>query len=270
MAFHLKLLQPKELPRDGVTSAEFKPWCNHLVNFLQQDVDNFRFLKGGMYSTWTSLEDSVNEKRIADTRNDDEDRLVIDASADTGPVKAAKRILLINKRNAQLGKLLQHIQSFVYYSEADDVHNHSTSMEWILSYLRSHYNIAAKGSNLLKLTDHVYKPGTPYQSFYKGFRTDWFNNLRKEGEVMTHKGGKVMTEDEILTPTFEDAIVLWCLEKIDPRLPKKVRKDYEHRLSGNTYLIDLQLTIFQSIDSMIEDLNKQASLSALTVVKEAR
>lgn len=80
---------------------------------------------------------------------------------------------------------------------------------------------------------------------------------------MQHKGGKVLTVDEVLSPTFEDAIVLWVLEKIDPRLPKKVRKDYEHRLAGNTYLIDLQVTIFQSIPSMLEDLDKQAGLNAL-------
>ena len=80
---------------------------------------------------------------------------------------------------------------------------------------------------------------------------------------MTHKGGKVIDADETLSPTFEDAIVLWALEKIDPRLPKKVRKDYEHRLSGDTYLIDLQVTIFQSIPTMLEDLDKQAGLNAI-------
>ena len=82
---------------------------------------------------------------------------------------------------------------------------------------------------------------------------------------MTHKGGQALTEDEVLSPSFEDAIVLWALEKIDPRLPKKVRKDYEHRLTGNIYLIDLQVTIFQSIPSMLEDLNRQADLQALTI-----
>ena len=80
---------------------------------------------------------------------------------------------------------------------------------------------------------------------------------------MSHKGSKVLAADETLSPTFEDAIVLWALEKIDPRLPKKVRKDYEHRLSGDTYLIDLQVTIFQSIHTMLEDLDKQAGLNAI-------
>ena len=268
MAFHLKLIQPKELPQDGVTSAEFKPWTNHLTNFLQQDVENFRFLKGGRYSKWIAVDDTNDDKRITELVVADEEVAEIEASAHAVAIKNSKKARLLNTRNAQLSKLLQHVQSFVHYTESTDIHLHSTSIEWIFSYLRRHYNIEAKGSNLLKLTDHVYKSGMNYQTFYKGFRTDWHNNLRKEGEVLTHKGGKIMTADEILSPTFEDAIVLWCLEKIDPRLPKKVRKDYEHRLTGNTYLIDLQLTIFQSIDSMLEDLDKQAEISALTVPKD--
>ena len=265
MAFHLKLIQPKELPADGLTSAEFKPWTNHLTNFLQQDVENFRFLKGGNYSMWSPASDNESNKRIIALHAADPDLVAINAEVLTEPLKEVKRVRLLNTRNAQIAKLIQHVSSFVHYTETDDIDQLSKSMEWIFTYLRQHYNIEAKGSNLLKITEHTYKSGTSHQVFYKQFRTSWLNNLRKQGEVMQHKGGKVLTVDEILSPTFEDAIVLWALEKIDPRLPKKVRKDYEHRLCGNTYLIDLQVTIFQSIPTMLEDLEKQASLSALAV-----
>ena len=265
MAFHLKLNQPKELPADGLTSAEFKPWTNHLVNFLQQDVENFRFLKGGKYSSWTAASEDETKKRFTVLADGDEDEAAIDASDRSAAQKNADKVRLLNQRNGQLSKLLQHVVSFVHYTEADDIDENSTSMDWIFSYLRGHYNIEAKGSNLLKITEHTYKSGTSHQVFYKQFRTSFINNLRKAGEIMTHKGGAALTSDEVLSPTFEDAIVLWALEKIDARLPKKVRKDYEHRLTGNTYLIDLQVTIFQSIASMLEDLEKQAQVNALTV-----
>jgi hypothetical protein len=206
----------------------------------------------------------VSNKRITAIHEADPDLLTIDGHAtDSVAVKNAKKERLLDIRNAQLGKLLHHITSFVHYTEADDIDQISKSMDWILTYLRQHYNIEAKGSNLLKITEHTFKSGTSHQVFYKQFRTSWLNNLRKQGDVMQHKGGKVLAADETLSPTFEDAIVLWVLEKIDPRLPKKVRKDYEHRLAGNTYLIDLQVTIFQSIPSMLEDLDKQAGLNAL-------
>ena len=66
----------------------------------------------------------------------------------------------------------------------------------------------------------------------------------------------------MLTPSFEDTSVLWTLEKIDPRLPMKVSKDYEHRLGQGTYLSDLSSSIFQAIPSMLDDLD-QASGRAM-------
>ena len=49
-----------------------------------------------------------------------------------------------------------------------------------------------------------------------------------------------MTEDEIMSPTLEASIVLWALEKIDPRLPKKIKKNYGHQMVGNTCIVALQ------------------------------
>ena len=263
MSYQLKLIQPKELPATGLTTAQFKPWVNHLINFLQQDVENARFLAGGEYDLWKAASEVENGKRIVTINPNDEDKPAIDAEADATKKANMKKKLLI-KRNAQLGKMIQHIVSFVHYTEADDIDQSSISLEWIFKYLRQHYNIEARGANFLKITEHCYKSDMQPQVFYKQFRTSFINNLRRTGEIMTHKGDKVLTENETLSPSFEDAIVLWSLEKIDPRLPKKVRKDYEHRLTGKTYLIDLQVTIFQSIPSMLEDLTKQAEINALT------
>ena len=264
--FYLKLNQPKELPAEGVTSVSFKPWKNHLKNFLQQDVNNYMFLQGGIYSTWRPATESADGKRIQALHEDDTEKKAVPGGL--GDEETANsnnhNAKLLLTRNSQLGKMIQHIVSFVHYTEADDIDQSSASVEWIFDYLMKHYNIETKGANFLKITDHVYTVGTQPQVFYKQFRASFLNNLRKSGEVMTHKGGKVMTEDEGLSPSFEDAIVLWTLEKIDPRLPKKVRKDYEHRLTGSTYLIDLQPSIFQSIPAMIEEMDKQADLNALT------
>ena len=264
MAFHLKLLQPKELPEDNLTDAKFKPWTNHLINFLQQDVTNFQYLPGGKYEMWKAANEVDSNKRIVGLHADDDDKKVIQDGEESAVVKSGKEEKLLLTRNAQLGRMIQHIVSFVHYTEADDIDQSSTSLMWIFDYLRQHYNITPKGANFLKITDHSFKSGMQPQVFYKQFRSSFINNLRKKNEVMTHKGGKVLTEDEGLSPSFEDTIVLWALEKIDVRLPRRVRKDYEHRLTGNTYLIDLQVTIFQSIPSMLEDMNKQAELHALT------
>ena len=262
-SFHLKLNQPKELPAEGITSVQFKPWQNHLKNFLQQDINNFRFLPGGENQKWKAASTLENGERIYELNDNDDDLKLILASDDNVGTKTLKRKSLRRKRNAELAKMIQHIVSFVHYTEADDIDQESTSLEWIFSHLKQHYGIQVKGANFLKIADHVYKPGTLHQVFYKMYRASFLNNLRKSGEKMTHKGGAVMNEDETLSPSFEDAIVMWSLALIDKRLPKKVKKDYEHWLTGDTYLIDLQPTIFQSIPSLLEDLDRQVDSNAL-------
>ena len=262
-AFHLKLNQPKELPEEGLTSVQFKPWKNHLVNFLQQDIENYRFLPGGEYATWKAALETANGQRIVDLENTDAELGAIEGGAGSVQVKDVKKENLRLRRNSQLSKLLQHVASFVFYTEADDINESSTSLEWIFSYLREHYNIQPKGANFLRIVENVYNSKMLPQVFYKQLKASFIDNLRKRGEKA--RGGIVLAADETLTPSFEDTIVLWALEKIDVRLPAKVRKDYEHRLSGDTYLVDLQPTIFQSIPSMLEELDRQVDAHSVTV-----
>ena len=61
-----------------------------------------------------------------------------------------------------------------------------------------------------------------YISFYTKFRQAICDKLRKKGDRINYFEEQLLLEDEILTPTFEDIIVLWCLEKISPQLPKEV------------------------------------------------
>ena len=109
MGFHLKLIQPKVLPTSGVTAAEFKPWQNHVINFIQQDVENFRDLKNRKYSAWLSARE--NQQRINELILGDEDRLAIDAEQETThAAKTLKKTKLLNLRNSQLSRLLQHLR----------------------------------------------------------------------------------------------------------------------------------------------------------------
>ena len=50
---------------------------------------------------------------------------------------------------------------------------------------------------------------------------------------------------------------MWALKKIDPRLPKKVWKTFEHRLSQpNVSLMEIQAPIFQAVPFMLEELDQ--------------
>ena len=281
----IKLNQPKELPANGLTTVQFKPWRNHVITFLMQDPDNQEFLPGGMYEEWLAASDNPDKTgeriSLAQVKAEDmamHERMLVpflgEVSLNDAKTKNDHRELLAEAkekqkkklktaRNNQLARMIQHIASFVHYTEQDDIVQNSTSVRWIWMYLEDHYNIAPKGANFLRITKHHYKSGVLPATFYKEFRASFLDNLRKKDEpVGTRKPGAKLKEDEVLSPSFEDAIVLWTLEKIDPRLPMKVSKEYEHRLGQGTYLSDLHSSIFQAIPSMIEDLD-QASGRAI-------
>ena len=255
----LPLKAPNPLPANGVDVVAFKVWKNTLVAHIQQDSNHHHFMPDGFYSTWTAAESG---RRIAELHDEDPDKLVLEAKNLTERALNAELLKLLTKRNAQLSKFITHVATLCHYTENDDVTNSSTSLEWIFTYLKKHYGIETKGANFLNISNHVFTSGTPYQTFYKQYRASFLDNLRKRGDRVTYKNGFALTEDEKLTPSFENAIVLWALEKIDPRLPGKVKKSYGHQMTGDITLKDIQPIVFENIHLMLEELEQSQQLAS--------
>ena len=293
----IKMNQPWVLPEEGLTSIGFKRWRTWLINYLDQDLEFGQFLTGERYETWEAANSSPRglKGRItnlfvkdADSpphlRGDDFKDEQVEASAikiDPSMVGGqnsyarmtaeAKRDLKddlvlrrLDSRNRSLNKMLQVLSSFVHDNEAEDVVHASISLSWIWHYLQARYNIESQGVNFLKIVKHNFKSGDNPQTFYKQFRSSFVDNLRKRGDSRNHlKPGDIMPADETMGPSQEDTVVLWTLEKIDPRLPAMVARNYEHRLDKTTHLIDLATTIFQQVPAMLEALNREAGLAAM-------
>ena len=264
--YHLPLKAPTPLPVQGVDTVTFKVWKNTLVAYLEQDSAHFHFLPGGQYSTWTS---SFEGKRIPALHADDPDKKVLDeklnATVPTLTVVTHANACenLLNRRNAQLAKFITHTATLCYYTEQGDISDHSTSLQWIFDHLVKHYGLETKGANFLNIASISYKKGDIPQTFYKQYRAAYEDNLRKKDDRIKFNNDQVLTADEKLTPSFENAIILWALKEIDPRLPNKVKKTFGHQMTGNVTLKDLQPLIFQNIFSMIEELNEAEGSKAL-------
>ena len=251
----LPLKAPTPLPASGVDAVTFKVWKNTLIAHVEQDVHHHHFMPGGLYSQWTAADDGA---RISELHNDDHDLAVIEGKRAQYRGGEYERALatLLTSRNSQLSKFITHIACLCHHTENDDITNSSTSLSWIFDYLIKHYGLQTKGANFLNISDHVFKKGTPFQTFYKQYRASFLDNLRKRGDVVKYKNDLILEEDEKLSPSFENAIILWTLEKIDPRLPQKVKRDYGHQMSGDYTLKDIQPVIFENIATMIEDLDQ--------------
>ena len=289
----IKLPSPAPLEAAGVTSAKFKPWKNHMDVFLDQDLDNEQFLTDGRYATWTAASASPRGKKGRITElfqrgatspaHHRADAITIDmAKAEVVKEESAAAWEALNAdakeerratmeqdrlgiRNRQLDKMIAIICACVHSDQAPHIYSDSTSLEWIYEYLRRHYNIQSKGVNFLKLAQITYKSGENPQTFYMQFRTAFVDNLRKKGDAKNHlMPGSKLEADEVVSPTTEDALGLWVLEKIDPRLPSWVAREYEGRLDKDTHLIDLMPVILQRVPAMLEAIEREAGLAALT------
>ena len=257
----LPLKAPSPLPATGVDTVTFKVWKNTLTAHIQQDAHHHQFMPDGLYNTWRAAELG---SRITVIVDEDPDKIALDekrAKIGDNEYQRLKRKLLA-QRNAQLAKYITHIATLVHHTENDDVTNHSTSLNWIFDYLKKHYGLETKGANFMNIAEHSFKQGTPFQTFYKQYRASFIDNLRKNGDIVKFKNDLVLTEDEKLSPSFENAIILWSLEKIDPRLPLKVKKNYGHQMTGNVTLKDIQPVIFENITLMLEELDQLETTKA--------
>ena len=122
--------------------------------------------------------------------------------------------------------------------------------------MEKHYNIESCGVHFLDIAGLTFKKETPHQTFFKEFRALFLDNLRKKGDLLEWKNGEKLLVDEKITPTLEATIVLWALERIDPRLPAKVQKQYGHQLVLNRCLVTLQPVIFQNIPGKLLELEE--------------
>ena len=247
---------PEKLPSTGVTKVTFKVFLNQLTAFLEQDPLNYVFLKGGRYSTWSAKQLG---RRILALAGDDPEHLKLikdntekkdDAKFETECKK------LLDIRESQCARFVQLIAVLCFYTEQDDIDQCSTSWGWIVMYLEKHYNLESRGAHFLDIASLTFKKGTPHQTFYKQFRAGFMDNLRKKGDKLEYKNDEELTADEKMSPTLESSIVLWALERIDPRLALKVQKLYGHQMVANKCLVTLQPTIFQNIPAMLQELDE--------------
>ena len=261
---HLKLRAPEQLPAHGLTLQQFKPWKNHLKNYLRQDADNALFFPGRLYVAWRAQED--HEDRLHELHAEDPLAATLRERPNV-PAAQLNRDLqdLLERRNAQLAKFLSLITMLCHYTEQDQIDQRATSLDWIFTFLEQKYNLSNRGANFLRIANISFTPGTPYDAFYKQLRSAVNDSLLREGDILLYRDNATLEEDERFSPTLENVVVLWTLQLIDPRLPNQVYKTFGHQLKGNTRLIDLHQQIFDQIPELVQDIEVTESNRASTL-----
>ena len=90
--------------------------------------------------------------------------------------------------------------------------------------------------------------------FYEKFRGSVCKNLKKKG----YRDGELeLLQDEILSPTFEEVILLWCLDKVQPNLSRKIRPEFNDKLGTGVPMVQLKDEIFKFCSQGYNDLCKK-------------
>ena len=262
----IKIYPPSQLPTRTLSETQFNIWKEELEVYLSQEKAFKVFLPGQLYEEWESAEtysDRVRALHHNDVVNVNRERNADQVAQDNEDKLSDIRI--------HLRTVLAIVGKCVSEAHYNTVVRHSTSLNWIYDTIRADYNIQSKGIHFLNVLDIKYDPEkhTPV-GFYNEYRTVIINNLAREGDVIKYKNNENMRNDEKMSPTLEDIVLLDVIREIDPRLPLIVRNFYNHKLKADERLMDYKADILVNIPVFLTDLqkteadvlDKEASLNA--------
>ena len=127
----------------------------------------------------------------------------------------------------------------------------STSIQSVWNTIRAHFGFQVTGAHFLDFAGlHLEADERPEDLFQRlmAFVED---TLLRANSLSHH--GEVNTEDEELTPTLENFIVLTWLKLIHPELPKLVKQRYGTELRSRT-LASIKPEISQALASLLDEI----------------
>ena len=225
MATSHRAIKPYAL-RSKEDPTSFENWRSNLVYVLRQDPDFKPFIQKSV--TWTKKKVDPTKRGLSPTETK------------TAEVRAD-----------DLEQMLGCIANFCPKLRRKAIVEDSKSLEEVWQAIRLHYGFKTSGANFLDFIDIKLEPDERGEDLYQRMAAFIDDNLLKESGSLTHDGESI-EEDEELTPTLENLIVLLWLEKLHPNLPSLVKQKYATELRTKT-LYSLKPEISMAIPSLLEE-----------------
>jgi hypothetical protein len=96
--------------------------------------------------------------------------------------------------------------------------------------------------------------------FYNQYRNLVIANLKKKGDTIMWQNNKVLTEDEQLSPTFEEMILVNVLGLIDTRLPEHVLDHYDDSLGSTKSMMDYKADILVKLPIFLMEIESNTAV----------
>ena len=118
--------------------------------------------------------------------------------------------------------MLGQIANFAPITNRSTITKQSTSLQSVWQVIRQHLGCQKSGARLLDLADISLEPNERPEDLYQRILAFVDDNLLKADSNLKHYDEKI-AEDEELTPSLENIIVLTWLKLLHKGLPKFVK-----------------------------------------------
>lgn len=168
-----------------------------------------------------------------------------------------ENVAAANRRTAQqkvsmLELMLGQVANYCPVISRNTIVKNSTSIQNIWQTIRLHYGFKSTGAHFLDLADIRLDAEERPEDLYQGLIAFVEDTMLKQGGGITHHDANV-DEDEEVTPTLENMIVLVWLQLIHKDLPKLVKQRYGTELRSRT-LASIKPEISQALDTLLEEI----------------
>ncbi len=215
------------------TITSFENWRQNLIYSLSLDANFSPYLAEG--AIWNK---KTKAQPLRGFTNDGED------------VPAARRLTAQQKVNF-LELMLGQIANYCPIISRNTLVKNSTSLEFIWQTIRQHFGFQVTGAHLIDFADIRLEPEERPEDLFQRLMAFVEDSLLKVNSL--HHHGDQLTEDEELTPTLENLIVLTWLRLIHPSLPRLVKQRYGTELRSRT-LASIKPEISQALDSLLDEI----------------
>ena len=216
------------------TITTYESWKQNLIYVLSLDTNFAPFLITG--AVWDK---KTRNSPLRGFTND------VDMTA-RGARTAAQKV-------AHLELMLGQIANFCPIISRNTIVKNSTSLDQIWQSIRAHFGFQSTGAHLLDLASFQLKPDERPEDLYQRLMAFVEDNLLLTTSGLTHHGDRP-DEDEELSPTLENIIVLIWLQLIHKDLPSLVKQKYGTELRSRT-LASIKPEISQALDTLLDTLH---------------
>ena len=225
------------------TVNSFESWKQNLQYTLALDQQFAPFLVDGV--TW------LKKTRGNPTR---------------GFVNDGDGVAQANRKTAQqkvtmLELMLGQVANYCPVISRNQLVKNSISMDSIWQSVRSHFGFQSTGGHFVDLCDIKLEPGERSEDLYQRLVAFVDDNLLTTAGGITHHGDAI-TEDEELSPSLENFVVLTWLRLLHTDLPRLVKQRYGTDLRSRT-LASIKPEISQAINTLLDEVQMSSDARVL-------